>query len=330
MADNKKPGGGQPFSIPVSGVGPEQARRLRVPQHFRYDNSLATISNQYGDGWAVIDMPVGNYCYRQFNLSVTNTVPIASVTGLVGGRNIVFTADLATYINRVQIEIDGKVEQDFFISELIDFNKLMNWDMRNGLVNLCFGSPGWFKSDLEEDAYLLGTANLRSVRILVQLKAAWLSTMRLNCGCEFAQVMRPVGYLVTMRRTRYSTNAAGYSTVSDLPHGIDMAAIWVRSINAIGVNNVQLDVDTETVFMGHLSEFQNLAQIWGKDYLSLPVADIWLDFWREQDAGKGLASLSLLQQIRRNAQIRLSLDFAATGAEYYVLTFHCGPYSLQR
>ena len=92
MADNKKPGGGQPFSIPVSGVGPEQARRLRVPQHFRYDNSLATISNQYGDGWAVIDMPVGNYCYRQFNLSVTNTVPIASVTGLVGGRNIVFTA----------------------------------------------------------------------------------------------------------------------------------------------------------------------------------------------------------------------------------------------
>jgi hypothetical protein len=321
---------GPVFNIPVSGVGPKVGQSLRVPQHFRYDSDLATISNQAADSVAVIEVPCGVYTYRGFHLSLTNSAIIAGATFAVGSRNYVNTANFVTYISRVQLEIDGKIEQDFYIDELTDWNKVMHWDSRNGIASLMFGSPGIFKDDVIEDAYLLGTRDLRSVRILVTLKAAFPATMRLNCACEFSKVSRPVGYLVTMRRTRYASAAAGDFTVSDLPHGIDLAAVWIRNTAGVVANDVTLQVDTETVFNATSLEMQYLNAVWGKATNQLPATDILIDFWREQDGNKGLASLSLLEQIRRNAQIRLTLNFDQVNAAFYAITFHCGPYKMQR
>lgn len=320
-----------PFMLGMSGVGPEVGARLRVPNHFVYDNSIATISPQYPDGVAVIDLPCGAYTYRMMKLFVTNSAAIAGKTFLLAGKNIVNTANLADYISRIQIEINGKVEVDYYIDEMVDLDKLFNYDTKNGFLIYAWGSPNWFRDEIAEDAYLLGTGNIASVRILVTLKTAWATgTMKLNCGLEYAPVNRPIGYLQTNRRTRYAAPAVGDFTVSDLPHGVDLASIWVRSINGVECSDVDFDVDQRQVFYGSTPELRSLSQVWGKDIESLPVNDVYLDFWREMDAGKGLAALASLQQIRRNAVMKLTLKFSAANAQFYAITHHCGPYQLQR
>lgn len=320
-----KPG----FNLGVSGVGQAQGQKLRVPIHFRADNTLAVISNQYADGVAVIDLPTGAYTYRGFHLSLINTAEIVGKTFGYMGRHHVNTANWPEYVERISLEIDGKVEQDFYTDELIDLNKLFNHDTMNGDVVMTFGSPGWFKEDMPEDAYLLGTGNVKSLRLLVKLKAAFPATMKLAILCEYAPIIRPIGWLVTTRRTRYSFNAAGEVTITDLPHGLDVAAIWVRSINSKNVANVSLEVDQQMIFDATTHEIRALSALWGKDIAALPSRDIFLDFWRDYD-GKGLASITSAAQIRRQAQIRLSLNFIEADAQIYAITLHCGPYLAQR
>ena len=320
----------QPFSIPVSGVGAQAGAKLRVPQHFRFANDIPTVGSQFADGVATIELPVGQYTYRMIKLNVSSTIVVVGKSFAMGLRNYINTANLSDYISKVALEIDGKIAQEFFISELVDWNKLMNYDAQNGVLTLAFGSPGVFKDEVAEDAYLLGTADLRSVRVLVTLTSAWVATLKLNCNVEYAKVARPVGYLVTMQRSRYTAPGSGDFIITDLPHGIDMAAIWFRSTNAIFAGSIQLDVDTETVFEASALELKSLNQIWGKDIAQLPAADIYLDFWRELDAGKGLASLSAIAQVRRDAKLKATLTFDAAGASFYAITFHCGPYKAQR
>jgi hypothetical protein len=314
----------------LSGVGGEQARKLRVPNHFRVDDTLGTVSNQYADGVAVIEFPTGMYTYRMFQLFVTSSAAVVGKTFEFMGVHHVNTANLAEYIEKVTVEIDGKAEIEYYTDELVDLNKLLNWDTTNGMLSYCFGAPGLFKDDVAEDAYLLGTANLRSVRLLLKLKAAWAGTFKLNCAAEYSPVLRPIGWLTTTRRTRYQFAAAGEVTITDLPTGIDYGAIWLRSIGGKKFTRLRLEVDQQTVFEGTPLALRNLSQLWGKDIGALPAADVYLDFFREMDAGKGLAALSQMAQVRRNAQLRLSLTLTEAASEFYAITHHCGPYLMQR
>lgn len=316
--------------IRTSGVNPEQARNLRVGAHFRFDENLPTISNQYADGTAVIDFPVGLYTYRAFGLRIENSVAIAGETISEMGVFRLNSANLSKYVASIALEINGKIEQEYTAAELIDFNELMNWDVRDGIHWLCFGSPGFFKEDLHEDAYLLGTANIRSVRLLVKLQTAWLATMKLIVATEYAPVARPIGYIVTHRQQRYSFSASGEQTISDIPHGIDLAAIWVRALNGKRLDAYGLRVDDQQMFDCSIPAAMALGALWGKDTSQLAAGNLFIDFWREGDANKGLAALAQMQQVRRNADIRLTLNFGEAAAEIKLITFHCGLYSLQR
>lgn len=319
------------FQVPISGVGPHMQQMLRIPNHFFLDDALATISAAAADAVITCDLPVGAYVYRQLQLSITHTAEIVGKTYAVqGGKHLVTTAAIADYISRVQIEINGKVEIDYFVDELTDLNKLLNYDVTGGFLTYSFGAPGLFKLDGHEDAYLMGTGNVQSVRLLVYTKAAWVAGMKLGLMCEYAATRRPIGFLTTTRRTRHAASAAGEWSTFDIPRGVDIGAIWIRSTNATAMSRVELEVDQRSVFSGYTWQLRQMLQIWGKDINALPQNDLVLDFFRENDGGKGLGALISQAQIRRDADIKLTLNFDAPGATFHVLTQHCGMYQVQR
>lgn len=331
MAVTNKNAASREGLVRTSGVNPEIARGVAVGQHFRFLDSLPTISNQFADGVAVIDLPVGLYTYRAFNLSIANTVAIAGETISEAGGFRINWANFAKYVDSIDIEIDGKVQMSYTSDELLDLNEAMRWNVKDGFNWLCFGSPGFFNDyPLAEDAYLLGTGNIRSLRLLIKLKAAWANTMSLKLACEYAPVNRPVSYIVTMRTQRYVLPAVGETTISDIPHGVDLSAIWVRGMNAKRINGFSLKVDDQLMFDCNSAQYASLGQLWGKDHAQLAAGNLFIDFWREGNPNKGLASLTADAMVRRNADIRLTLDMGEAGAEIKIITMHAGEFRYQK
>lgn len=317
--------------VRTSGVNPALAAQAAITQHFRFVNSLPTISNQFADGVAVIDFPVGKYVYRNFCLSIGNSAAIAGETIFEGGGYRVDSGNLSKYVESVEIEIDGKVEVSYTAGEIIDYNQLMGWDIKDGFHFLCFGAPGFFDDYPQaEDAYYLATGNIRSLRLLVKLKTAWLATMKLKAAAEYAPVLKPLQYIVTMRQQRYVVPGTGEYTISDIPHGVDLSAIWVRGMNAKRIDGVTLKVDDQIIFDVDTPEFAALGQLWGKSHAQLAAGNLFIDFWREGNPNKGLAALTAAAEVRRNADIRLTLTMGEANAELKIVTLHCGPWSLQK
>lgn len=330
MAQNPNNSGARTGVVRTSGVNAETAKTLHVGAHFRFSNALPTISNMYADGVAVMDLPVGLFTYRNFFLSVTNTVAIAGET-IAEITHRINSANFSKYVERVEVEIDGKVQMGFNSDELLDYNEMMRWNVKDGFMAMCFGSPGFFNDfPAAEDAYLLGTSNIRSLRLLIKLKAAWASTMKLNLVAEYAPVSRPIAYIVTMRSQRYVAPGTGEYTISDIPHGVDLAAIWVRGMNNKRIDAFTLRVDDQVLFDCETPQYAMLGQLWGKDHAQLATGNLFIDFWREGNPNKGLAALTAQALIRRNADIRLTLNMGEAGAELKVITLHCGLFAQQK
>lgn len=317
--------------VRTSGVNPQIAAADRVKTHFRYLDGLPTISNQFADGVAVIDFPVGDYTYRAFCLSIENSVEIAGQTITEGGVKRINWANIASYVESVDVEIDGKVQMSYAINEWLDLNECFRWNVKDGFMWLAFGAPGFFDDyPAAEDAYLLGTGNIRSLRLLLKLKTGWLPTMKIKVASEYAPVVRNVGYIVTMRAQRYVTASIGPYTISDIPHGVDLSSIWVRGMNGKRINGFALKVDDQLMFDCSTPQYAALAQLWGKDHTQLGTGNLFIDFWREGNPNKGLASLTSDAMVRRNADIRLTLDMGEADAELKIITMHCGLYQLQK
>lgn len=318
-------------TIRTSGVNAQIIAQDRVNTHFRFLDGMPTISNQFADGVAVLDFPVGAYTYRAFALSIESSVDIAGQVITEGGVKRINWANISTYVESIDVEIDGKVQMSYTIAEWLDYNEAMRWNVKDGFMWLCFGAPGFFDDyPGAEDAYLLGTGNIRSLRLLVKLKSAWAATMKLKLVSEYAPVARNVGYIVTMRAQRYFISGTGEYTISDIPHGVDLMGIWVRGMNAKRIDGFAVKVDDQLMFDCSGPQYFALGQLWGKDHTQLGTGNLFIDFWREGNPNKGLASLTADAQVRRNADIRLTLNMGEAGAEIKVITMHCGLYQLQK
>lgn len=96
------------------------------------------------------------------------------------------------------------------------------------------------------------------------------------------------------------------------------------------IDEITLRVDNQIMFECDPSAYQALSELWGKDHAQLAANNVYIDFWRDGDPNKGLASLTAQGQVRRNADIRLTLNMGATGAEIKIITMHCGLWQHQR
>lgn len=311
--------------IQVSGVSTNEAAKFRTNGVYQWWDNLVEIGTFVANNWGYVTFPVGRYTYRQWGISLVAPAAIAGVTTTREAEEVVSTAKIADYIDTLIIEINGQAKWELTVPELVKLNAYQNLDTTDGMMRIVFGSPNIHNADIVEDAYQFGTGNLKSVRLRVKTKPAWVTGMRLSVGCEFAQVVRGIGYFQTTTRYAYTNPGVGNFSITDLAVGKDFSTMWVQ---ASGIKRVKMTIDRETVVDSTNFQLRALHEAWGKDMTSLG-AGMMFDSFRDGD-GVGLDSISdQLTERKRGADVRLDLDMTTAGQTINVVVFHCGLFSQQ-
>lgn len=313
----------------VSGVNTEQGAKLRTNGVYYMDDQLVTVGAFTPNNWGYVDIPIGPYTYRQFGISIVAPAAIVGKTDASGARNgvhIVTTAAITDYVDQIVLEINGAAKWSMTAAQLAAYNAYHNHDTADGVLRMVFGSPGLFGyNDMIEDAYQFGTGNLRSAKLRIKTKAAWVTGMMPVITTEYAPVSRPLGYFQTTTETVVTNPGAGEFSITDIAVGIDFAALWVQ---APGIKRAKLTVDRREVFDLSAWNLRALHTAWGKDYDGLGEG-IMFDAWRDGD-GIGLDSVSdSVAERRRGADVRLDLQMAAANTTIKVTVLHCGLFSQQ-
>lgn len=322
---NRKPMRLSHGPIQSSQVAPQHAARMRTNGVYKYSDALAEIGTFVADNWGYVTFPVGAYTYRLWNIMFTASAEIAGKTDNRDGVHVVKTANIAEYVDTLIIEINGQAKWEMKAAELIKLNAYQNLDTSEGVMRIAFGSPNIHNTDLVEDAYQFGTGGIRSVKLRVKTKATWPNGMKIVVGCEYAPVVRPIGYWQTTTRYAYTPAGSGNFSITDLAVGIDWSTMWVQGA---GIKDAALTVDRETVFEASNYQIRALHEAWGKDVASLG-AGLMIDNFRDGD-GVGFDSVvnSPIER-SRGADVRLDMTMAAGGSELVVIVFHCGLFHQQ-
>lgn len=306
-------------------VAEARAERLRVNGVYKIDDALATLGNFAANTPCYIDFPVGKYTYRQWGISLIATAAIGSVTDLKDGQNWVKSAKIADYVDTFTIEIDGRAVWELTAAELLKWNDYQNIATSEGVLRIPFGAPGQHNDDMAEDAYHLGTASFRQVRLKIKTKAAWVAGMLPVITCEYLDVARPAGYFVTTTRYTYTSGGAGKFAITDLAVGKDFSTIWVQGAN---VQRAKLTVDDDTVFDNYVTTLNAVHEAFGRDVTALGAGFVY-DSFRDGDA-IGLDSISdSIAERKRGADVRLEMQIGAASQTLGIVVFHCGLYAQQ-
>lgn len=312
--------------IQRTGVGGELGKKLRVPVINRFQTNLATVSGQYSDGTATAEFPVGAYTYQLFQLGVKSNAAIGGDTITKNGEHFVNTAALSKYIEEVTLVIDGVAERKIPIDLLVKLNASKGLNTSDGFAYMTFGGPHEFWDKRAEDAYMLGTGNLRSMRLDFKLKPAWADgSMFLHIGAEVARIARPLEFISTMKSRRVALGAAGEHTITDLPINADIARIYVFGT---GLKKIEFEVDDEKVFDAHSYAIEGLNSLYGTDVTQLDDGVVF-NFWRSGEVEKGLKSLESAAQRKRNADIQLMLETINANTEVQIVMELAGRYVTQ-
>lgn len=310
--------------VQASAVSASAAARLRTEGVYKYVDNLVEIGTFVADNTGYVTFPIGEYTYRLWTISLIAPAVIAAVTDAREGENVVKTAKITDYIDTFIIEINGVNKWEMKASELQALNAYQNLDTTEGELRIAFGSPNIHNLDMVEDAYQFGTANLRSVKLRVKTKPAWVSGMRISIGTEFAPTRRPLGYWQSTTRYGYTAPGAGTYSMTELAVGVDFAQIWVMGT---GIKSLVFTIDREKVLECTAWKLRALNDAWGKD-MNLLGAGIMIDNFRDGD-GVGFDSITDQQVERaRGADVRLDLNMAAA-TTLSVIVFHCGLFSQQ-
>ncbi|MGH1417206.1 MAG: hypothetical protein ACRBB0_27220 [Pelagimonas sp.] len=310
-----------------TGVGQEAQKKHRTPKVIHKIRSVGTVSPAYSDGTAVIDMKRGPYTYQNIGLSISSTVSIPDDTNNRTGKFFVKTDKWSKYVSRIRLEIDGVVQRDMTTEMFISFMRMKNLDAANGVLFMMFGGPSQFEDKDVEDAYMLGTRNVNSIRLLFDLTSEWVDgQMQLEEISEYAPVNRPTAFLVTNKVHKRRATGAGQFTISDLPTHADIGAIYVLGA---GIKSAKLIVDDIELFDGDNHQLHAMQQLYGRAYDQFPVGEfVMFDFLRSKEVTKGLKSLETKAERRRNADIRLEFDME-DAAELTVVVEQMGPLNSQ-
>lgn len=314
-----------PRLIRHTGIGAEAAKRLRVPRVHRFEK-LATVSAQYADGTVTADLPIGPYTYAMQQISLESSVAITGETVLIGGKNIVKTAYISKYVGNVILEINGTKEKELSADRLISHNAFMGYDAQDGFMYLAHGGPHVFHWERAADAYMMGTGNIRSLRLLFQLTNAWPAdnSMKLSIMSEYARIRRPISFIETTNTVRHMISGSGRHTITGLSTHSDISRIFVFGAS---VNRIELIVDDQVVMDAEYQELLAMNALYGRNVAALGDCMLF-DFWRDRDVKQGLRALERPDQRKRNADIRMNV-WTGAATELEILTENVGTYASQ-
>lgn len=312
-------------NIRTSGAGKELLQRAKTTRAVDKIRDPFTISPAYSDGTATMEVKTGLYTYQFFQIMVRTSAAIAGETILREGKHYVQTAHLSKYISRMRLEIDGNIERDLTMDQMVNFNAFNGYDVMDGQVFMVFGGPHQFDDKTAEDLYALGTANLRSVRVLVDLSSDWTDgTMFLEGMAEYTSTRRQITHLRTVKQQRYAPASAGEYTISDLPIHSDIGGIYVLGANIL---SAKLEVDGVEIMKVTNYQLKGINKLYGTAPDSLGDGMVF-DFLRNREVTKGLKSLESNAERKRNANISITLDMGAAN-EINVITDQIGRYATQ-
>lgn len=306
-------------------IAEQRVARIRSNGVYQIDDTLVTLGNFAPNTACYIDVPIGKYTYRQMGISFVAASNIPGVTTLRDGKEFLNSASFTTYIDTITIEIDGKACWEMTAAELLRWNDYQNIATTDGMLRLAFGAPGQHLEDNVEDAYQLGTSNLRQVRLKIKTKPAFPVGMLPVVTCEYLAVARPLMYFVGTTRYSYSNPAIGKYAISDLPVGKDFSAIWTQGAS---INRIKLMVDDDIVIDNFNTTLRGIHEAFGKDVAALGPGFLF-DSFRDGD-GIGLDSVAdSLAERKRGADVRLEMDMGAAGVNMVIIVLWCGLFSQQ-
>ena len=303
--------------IKTSGVAEKAQNRLMLKPMQQFRNDLPTITDQYADGTFEVNWPLG-VTYTGFTVSLVSSAEIANITNRRGGKYYVKPARIENYIESLELIIDGDVVQKMTSEFFFKMCEWRLWEISGTHLVWGFGGPHIFSDPEIEDAYALGTSNVRSLVIRVKTKAAWVNTLTPQFGAFFHNVKKPISFFQRIRTYKTSVALAGIYTLRDLPITDDIAQILIQSQDGKSIDSAEVRIDKEIYAQGDYQDFviwnvlnrrDNTLSGWGFN------EHIMIDFWRDGDGQKALRGLVSPQQRRALADIEIDLDLRDANTE---------------
>lgn len=308
-------------------VGKEYVNKMDTPRALhRFSTERFDFSSAFSNGTAVIQVDTGPFTYQLFMLEIVSNTEIVGKTVEVNGRHLVKTDNLDEYVSRIQLRIDGQTRRDLTVADIMALNGYRNLDVMEGHILIPFGGPGLFEDPAMEDLYMLGTKNVRDLRIHIDFTDDYdATTMHLEGLAEYAPLERNIGHFESVTEHRYTFAASGTHTITDLPTHSDLSHIIVF---AEGIGAVEFKVDNVVMADGNVYDLNAINELHGRDTSALGDHFMW-DGWRAGEAVKGIRGLRSGAQARRNADLRIKLDLAEENTEVRVVLGQCGSLASQ-
>lgn len=289
----------------TAGVGEAAKKSLNSARITHRIADTGTYSPTYSDGTAVITYKVGPYCYQFLQFSVKSNSAISGDTVEIAGIHYVKTSKLSKYIKRIRLELNGVTERDLSVDMYVAMQGMRHMDVAEGILYMIFGGPHQFDDKRVEDAYMLGTQDIYSMRVLFDMTSEWVDgQMHLQSLAEYAPIVRKVHFLRTIKMYRYAVTGSGLYTITNLPVHADVGAYYVLGD---GILDGKIVVDGQDVITARSHELQAINLLYGDDVSKLGDGLVF-DFLRSREISKGLKSLETKSERKRNADIRIELE----------------------
>lgn len=312
-------------TVQTTNVGGNLEKQLTTSRFIDKFRNVCTITEARSDGTAVATFKRGPYTYKGFYIRVRSKVAIAGKTIATSGKHYIKTANLSEFVSKIRLEIDNEVERELSTDNLVKFNAKDGYNVQDGTLYMAFGGPFQFDDMGVEDAYSLGTQNLRSLEVTFDLTSIWdNANMFLEVHADYTSVARPLSFIRTVKTFIHQATAAGEYTIDGLPVHSDIAAIYVLGSN---INSGKLIVDDQEVYNADAHLQAALNKMHGVNVDALGAGMVF-DFLKDKDIRKGLKSLESAAQRKRGADLQIMLDMEAA-AEVTVIVDQIGRYKTQ-
>ncbi len=308
--------------IRVAQPSPEFLSQARLRRHTRVNTRPVEIQMNLAGGRSQIKLDTGPQTYRAIPFMITNDVAIAGETTLTDGLHVVDTAFISKYISNAKLSANGAPMQDLSVDELIQRNAFHGQSFGNGVTGFHFPGPNMYHSVKVRDAFALGTANMRALKLeLTQTAAFNPVTMEIRCVPHYVLEARPTGFVTTTERVTESFAAIGKHTFTDLTDADDMENFWLIGS---GITDLKVEVDGEVLIDCNRHEYNAMLIADGRDPAA--VGDNWFVDFHSDGEPRSLAALDLPAELRRGAAVKIDLTTTAANTAVEFLTTHAGLY----
>lgn len=221
---------------------------------------IGDFQNNVAGQTAIIDVPTGLKFHR-FYIRHTDTAADAN------------EATMTANFDEIRLEIDGEVTWRLTGGQLIALNKYYGKPITTGSLAMYMSRP-WARTAQGEDALGLGTADVETIRLEVDLNAgATNPTLELYALQEATN--EPLGAFLKVLPFTYSTTVVGEFQIKDLPRGAWSA--FAAHLTSANFTKVEVEANDRKVYEADTvmatAEAVEAGRTWQAGYTHIDFTD---------------------------------------------------------